>query len=166
MQEPTMDAMADASGGGGVRSSGDGAASGDGTAEATNQAMPNPWGAPTPSASAASTIPMVGGGSGVGAGANPFAHASCGRTGRFEPARDERSLGCRGCQPFRCRRLRHQGDDSSGDGGGEHAIIVRLRRRNVISTTAGRETARTAQAQRRAHRSQVQPFQLFEQQQR
>ena len=46
-QEPAMDAMADTSGSGGVRSSGvrssgDGAASGDGTAEATNQAMPNP----------------------------------------------------------------------------------------------------------------------------
>ena len=70
------------------------------------------------------------------------------------------------CQPFRCRRLRHQRDYSSGDGGGEHAIIVRLRRRNDLSTTVGRETARTAHAQRRAHCSQVQPFRLFEQQQR
>ena len=77
-----MDAMAGASGSGGVGSSGGGAASGDGTAGATNQAMPNPWGAP-----AASLIPMVGGGSGAGAGANPFAHASCGRAGseREEP---------------------------------------------------------------------------------
>jgi len=92
-----MDAMAGASGSGGVGSSGGGAASGDGTAGATNQAMPNPWGAP-----AASLIPMVGGGSGAGAGANLFAHASCGWAGLFEPARSEKNLGCRGCRcnPF------------------------------------------------------------------
>jgi len=88
VQEPMMDAMASGSSGSAGASSG-GAASGtggDGTAGATNQAMPNPWGAPAPSSAPASSAnqgaggaaaanpfaAMMGGGGGA-AGANPFA---------------------------------------------------------------------------------------------
>ncbi|KAK1736506.1 ubiquilin family protein [Skeletonema marinoi] len=80
VQEPMMDAM---SGGGGAAATGGGASTsnnnnsgtgGNGTAGATNQAMPNPWGAPTPSSSSGTnTANNLGSGTGGSAAANPFA---------------------------------------------------------------------------------------------
>lgn len=74
VQEPMMDAMssgssgtAGASGPGGT--AGNSGSGGNGTAGATNQAMPNPWGAPIPPAPASN----VNQGAGGAAAANPFA---------------------------------------------------------------------------------------------
>ena len=100
VQEPMMDAMM----GGGIRSgtssnsssaSGQGR-TGNGTAGATNEAMPNPWGAPTPSTSSVPTSQGSGGtnpfaslmgnmGSmgfpGAGSGNNPWANPAMGPNG-------------------------------------------------------------------------------------
>ncbi|KAL9183438.1 hypothetical protein ACHAXT_004294, partial [Thalassiosira profunda] len=71
VQEPMMDAMAGGTSGSGTSGSGtDGGSSGNGAAGATNQAMPNPWGAPAPSSSSANVSQGAGG---AAAGANPFA---------------------------------------------------------------------------------------------
>lgn len=71
-----MDAMSGAGAGGGTGTSNNNnsGTSGNGTAGATNQAMPNPWGAPTSSSSSGTnTASNPAAGTGGAAAANPFA---------------------------------------------------------------------------------------------
>lgn len=70
VQEPMMDAMAGGTEGSGPGTSGGTANPANGTAGATNQAMPNPWGAPAPAPAANTGFP---GGAGASANSNPFA---------------------------------------------------------------------------------------------
>jgi len=79
VQEPMMDAMSGGGLGGGNTSNSsnnnnNSSTSGNGTAGATNQAMPNPWGAPSASStSGANSANNQGSGSGASSAANPFA---------------------------------------------------------------------------------------------
>ena len=68
VQAPMMDAMASGRADSGTASNNSGGGGGDGTAGATNQAMPNPWGAPAPSPANNASANNTG-----GAAANPFA---------------------------------------------------------------------------------------------